>query len=293
MNFVLEPPGFTGNPLDRLDHVRDDSAAFAALKSDTAARLLLLEGLDPVLTSNNTLSWAALHDVPPETQLALLGMIDGFPRFVPLQAGEIARKPAWQLFKILGDLPGDQAAIYATARSLVDWHNRHTFCANCGTQTTPERAGWSRKCGRCDAQHFPRTDPVVIMLAEYDDKILVGRQPQFPANRYSALAGFLEVGESIEEAVARELLEEAGVTATSVRYIASQPWPFPSSLMVACIATVSDDKITLDTNELEDAIWCTRAEIKAVMAGEPGARFVAPPPYAIAYTLLTRWAAGA
>jgi NAD+ diphosphatase len=152
------------------------------------------------------------------------------------------------------------------------------------------RAGWARKCNACEAEHFPRVDPVVIMIAEHQGRALLGRQPAWPAGRYSALAGFLEPGESIEEAVAREIFEEAGVRVSNVRYIASQPWPFPSSLMLACVADAEDDAITLDTHELEDAIWVERDVVRAVLAGEPGP-FLAPPPYAIAHTLLSAWAA--
>ena len=130
------------------------------------------------------------------------------------------------------------------------------------------------------------------MLAEHDARVLVGRQPRFPPNRYSALAGFVEVGESIEEAVARELAEEAGVRATSVRYLASQPWPFPSQLMIACIAPVAGDTIVLDTEELEHAIWVSREEVAAALSGEPDARFQGPPAYAIAHTLFALWLAG-
>jgi len=141
------------------------------------------------------------------------------------------------------------------------------------------------------AEHFPRTDPVVIMLAEHDDKVLVGRQAVFPPGRYSALAGFVEVGESVEEAVARELVEEAGVRATSVRYVVSQPWPFPSQLMIACIATLADDVVTLDLAELEDVKWVSREEVAAALAGDADAAFGAPPRYAIANTLFRAWLA--
>jgi NAD+ diphosphatase len=193
---------------------------------------------------------------------------------------------------MLEHLPPAEASTYAAARSLVDWHSRHGFCAYCGGTTEPFRAGWARRCASCSAEHFPRTDPVVIMLAEHEGRALIGRQPGFPPGRYSALAGFVEVGESIEEAVARELWEEAGVRATSVRYLASQPWPFPSSLMMACIAPVESDAITLDTTELEDAKWVSRDDVAASMAGDPDALFIAPPPFAIAHTLFRRWLAG-
>ena len=152
------------------------------------------------------------------------------------------------------------------------------------------RAGWGRKCASCAAEHFPRVDPVVIMLAEYDGKILVGRQPRFPPRNYSALAGFLEPGESIEEAVRRELFEEAGVRVSNVRYVASQPWPFPAaSLMIACIGEADSDALTIDTTELEDAMWVSRDEVEAALADAEDARFNAPPKFAIAHTLLRAW----
>ncbi|WP_294190078.1 NAD(+) diphosphatase, partial [uncultured Sphingomonas sp.] len=163
------------------------------------------------------------------------------------------------------------------------------FCANCGTPTALFRAGWGRKCPNCHAEHFPRTDPVVIMLAEHDGRALIGRQPSWPAGRYSALAGFLEPGEAIEEAVRREIGEEAGVAVGAVRYVASQPWPFPSQLMIACVGQALSAEITLDENELEDAKWVTRDEVLAALDGS-GDAFLAPPPYAIAHTLLHAWA---
>jgi NAD+ diphosphatase len=153
------------------------------------------------------------------------------------------------------------------------------------------RAGWGRKCPACAAEHFPRVDPVVIMLAEHRGRVLLGRQPQYPAGRYSALAGFVEPGESLEEAVQRELREEAGIDTSNVRYLASQPWPFPGSLMIACLADAASDALTIDTTELEDAFWAERDEVAAALRGEPGARFLAPPHYAIAHTLLQRWLA--
>lgn len=285
-------PGFTGSPLDRLDHERDHPEAFAAYVADPRARLLRLNGLDPVTDrETGALSWGSLAEADEEAALALLGLLEGTPRFVSL-----GRVPPGRghnaIFAMLDALPSGEAATYAAARSLVDWHSRHGFCPQCGTPTIIFRAGWARRCPQCAAEHFPRTDPVVIMLAEHEGRVLVGRQPRFPPHRYSALAGFVEVGESVEEAVARELHEEAGVRATSVRYLASQPWPFPSSLMMACVAPVESDAITLDRNELEDAKWVTRAGVRAALAGEPDAPFIAPPAYAIAHTLFRIWAEG-
>ena len=283
-------PGFTGGTLDRVDHLRDDAAALARFRADPRAGLLLLDGLDPVLDTQYRLSWGPLADAPTGVELALLGLIDGAPCFVALTQTPHGASRSPRFFQILENIPQAEAANYAAARSLVDWHNRHRACAQCGGSTTMIRAGWARACDGCGAQHFPRTDPVVIMLAEHEGRVLLGRQAMFPPLMYSALAGFVEVGESIEEAVIRELHEEAGIATHSVRYVASQPWPFPSSLMIACIATAESDVLDLDTNELEDAMWCTRDEVRAALAGEAGARFAVPAPYAIAHTLLAVWA---
>jgi NAD+ diphosphatase len=285
---MTHSPGFTGSPLDRLDHVRGNPQAIAELQGSLRARLLLLDGLNPVVSPEGGLAWGSLADAPADTDLALLGIIDERPRFVALTRVRGPSSPR-ALWSMLQQLAAPEAATYAAARSLVDWHARHGFCAVCGRDTTPIRAGWARKCGSCDAEHFPRTDPVVIMLAEHAGRVLVGRQASFAPGSYSALAGFVEVGESIEEAVARELFEEAGVRATSVRYVASQPWPFPSSLMMGCVAPVANDALTLDINEIEDAMWVTRAEVAASLAGDPDARFTPPPPFAIAHTLFRRW----
>ncbi len=285
--------GFTGALLDRADRERNNPEALAAALGDWRARLLKLDGLEPELDGEGQLVWTSLADLPEGSEPLFLGYIGGKPHFVPLAMGErhgITRSPA--LFQMLALMPADQAGLYACARSLVDWHQRHGFCPACGSATELFRAGWARRCPSCAAEHFPRTDPVVIMLAEHDGRVLVGRGPAWPAGRYSALAGFVEVGESIEEAVARETLEEAGVIVGDVRYVASQPWPFPSSLMIACIAQAEGDSLTLDTDELEDAIWVTRDEVRAALDGQPHARFGAPPPYAIAHTLLRVWLAG-
>ena len=283
------PPGFTGSPLVRMDHERDSPEAISAALADPSARQLRLAGLDPVAGPDGGLVWDPVSGAAEE--LALLGLIDGAPRFVALSAGADANGRSPALFGMLESLPVGDAATYAIARSLVDWHARNGFCPRCGNPTAPIRAGWVRRCTVEGRDHFPRTDPVVIMLAEHAGRVLIGRQPGFPPGRYSALAGFVEVGEGIEEAVARELFEEAGVRATSVRYVASQPWPFPSSLMIACIADVADDAITLDTQELEDAIWVTRDEVAAAMAHAADARFLPPPAYAVAHTLFARWLA--
>jgi NAD+ diphosphatase len=153
------------------------------------------------------------------------------------------------------------------------------------------RGGWSRRCRRCSAEHYPRVDPVVIMLAIHDDRLLLGRQPQYPPGRYSALAGFVEVGENFEAAVARELFEEAGIRVCNIRYIASQPWPFPSSLMIGCFADAESSALTIDTAELEDACWFDREQVAAAIEGKQHAPFLPPPRAAIARTLIEHWLA--
>ena len=282
--------GFTGSPLDRVEIARHDADALAALASNPNALLLDMPDYLPS-TENGALAWTPYTPLPPEERL-LLGLIDGIPRFARIDPAAAAARRWAELMTVLDTLPAGEAGIYAAARSVLDWHARHRFCANCGAKTAPHHAGWGRLCPQCDTEHYPRTDPVVIMLAEYQDRVLVGRQPTFAPGRYSALAGFVEVGESLEEAVARELREEAGVVATSVRYIASQPWPFPSQLMVACVATVADDTITLDMAELEDAKWVSRPEVEAALRGDADAAFGAPPRYAIANSLFNAWLAG-
>lgn len=281
---------FTGARIDRVDAVRQDKDALGAALGSPFSRLLRLHGLNPEVSPEGELVWDSLAMEDPGAELLLLGERDGAhcfaampPKGTPIDARS---RDVWRMLPMLRP---EEAALYGAARSLIDWHARHGFCAACGDATQLFRAGWGRQCKGCGAEHFPRVDPVVIMLAEYDGKLLLGRQPGFPPGRYSALAGFVEPGESLEEAVARELKEEAGVDALQVRYVASQPWPFPSTLMIGCHAMVASDHLTIDTTELEDAIWVTRNEVAAAVAGDPQAPFLAPPPYAIAYNLLEYW----
>jgi len=284
----MTQPGFTGAGLDRADHLRLDAERLADLMMNGDARLLRLDAADPVLDEEGRLLWQKLEG---GADTLFLGLEDGRPLFAPLVRMEPGQK-AWSVFRLLSLMRPRDAAIWGAARSLNEWHNRHGYCSVCGHGTALFRAGWGRKCPHCDAEHFPRVDPVVIMLAEYGGKVLLGRSHHYPPGRYSALAGFVEPGESIEEAVAREIQEEAGVVVTDVRYVASQPWPFPGSLMIACIGQAQSDALTLDRNELDDAFWCDRAGVKAALAGDADAPFQAPPPYAIANTLLTRWLHG-
>lgn len=283
---------FSGSPLDRADHIRTDAAALAGLMN-FRARLLRLDGLNPVFDERGELEWGSLAEAPEDAELAFLGLLDGKACFaaVPVQGatGPAYADPAiWTAMQLLS--PAD-LALYGGARSLVDWHARHRFCARCGAPTRLTKGGWQRDCPTCNAQHFPRTDPVTIMLVEHEGRLLLGRQPRFPPRVYSALAGFVEPGESIEEAVAREVFEEAGVRVRDVSYVASQPWPFPSQLMIGCHSHADDPAITVDTTELEEARWFTRAELEdARAAGNDGtASLIFPRPVAIAHHLVAWW----
>jgi NAD+ diphosphatase len=289
------PIAFSGSPLDRADHLRNDAEALAR-HLDHGARLLLLDGLNPVCSDDGALAWGTLADADPEAELVLLGLDpQGRACFAaaPRDASASAAPPHPRLWQVMGVLGTADLAIYGTARALVGWHARHRFCAQCGSATASVRGGWQRDClsDSCKAQHFPRTDPVSIMLVEHDGDLLLGRQPRFPAGRFSALAGFVEPGETIEEAVAREVWEEAGVRVGAVRYVRSQPWPFPSSLMIGCHAMALSREITIDAHELEEARWFSRAEIAAAMSGMSGAgaNFIAPTPTALAWHLLDWW----
>jgi NAD+ diphosphatase len=283
---------FAGSPLDRADHIRVDDEALAGLMN-WRARVLLLDGLLPGVDDAGGLVWGSLADVPENAELVFLGMMDGKAHFVPVP-GEGAEGPAYAMpraWQLMTQLSPPDLAIYGGARSLADWHARHRFCARCGSGTKLVKGGWQRHCDNCGADHFPRTDPVTIMLVEHEGKLLLGRQPRFPPKMYSALAGFVEPGETIEEAVAREIHEEAGVRVRDVKYIASQPWPFPSQLMIGCTSVTDDPELTIDTTELEDARWFTREELEAARAaGEAGTDLLYfPRPFAIAHHLVTWW----
>lgn len=295
MNQIV--PAFAGGTMDRADQVRVNPEKLREAMMRPNARLLKLDGLNPVFDDQGELAWGAAYEASPDNDLLLLGVEGDTPCFAELNgAGNSGPASDPRLWQALGALPPDQAAVYATARSLVDWHARHKFCAQCGKSTASRKGGWARQCdkddGGCGAEHFPRTDPVAIMLSECEGKVLLGRQPMFPHKRFSALAGFIEPGESIEGGVKRELWEEAGIKVRDVRYVASQPWPFPSSLMMACTSVTDDPTLTLDEEEIEEARWFSLDEVKASMNGDPDAPFIAPPPFAIAYNLLVHWIDG-
>ena len=251
-------------------------------------------------TGARRLAWAPAGDwLAGAGDPILLGTQGGAARF----AADVSGMPEPAALRVLGagaefqglrtaapNLSAGEAAIAAQARGLVGWHERHPFCAACGSETRPRNGGSSRSCASCESEHFPRTDPVVIVVVSRRGRALLGRSGRFPGNLYSALAGFMEAGESVEEAVRREVAEEAGVRVGAVRYVASQPWPFPASLMLGCLAEGLSGGITIDAEELEDARWFSRAEIADALAGRGGALRL-PQPIAIAHHLLQAWLA--
>ena len=274
---------FTGSRLDRADP--DRLAGYMNWK----ARVLALDGLMPSLDDTNRLAWGTLADVPEDAELCFLGLDEGKACFaaVPPRGDATPRMANPQLWSLMSTLQPDDLAIYGGARSLADWHARHRFCAQCGGDTKLAKGGWQRNCTACEASHFPRTDPVTIMLVEHEGRLMLGRGLGWPEGRFSALAGFVEPGESIEEGVAREVLEEAGVRVRDVTYVASQPWPFPSQLMIGCHSHADSDELTIDETEMAEINFYTRDEVQAALAGD--GPFVAPPPHAIAHYLMQWW----
>lgn len=291
---------FSGSPLDRADNLRADPDGLAA-RMDWKARVLLLDGLTPSVDEGGRLAWGTLADAPEDAELVFLGLdrADGGEKAcfacVPPEGDARPRMANPQLWSLMTALAPDQLALYGGARSLVDWHARHRFCAQCGGGTRIAKGGWQRTCTTCDADHFPRTDPVTIMLIEAEHegerKLLLGRGLGWPEGSFSALAGFVEPGETIEEGVAREVLEEVGIVVRDVSYILSQPWPFPSQLMIGCIGHADTTEITLDETELAEAHWFTQAQVKASLAGAEDAPMRCPPPHTIAHQLFRWWVA--
>jgi len=316
---VGEDVVFAGGWDDRAAELRADPAALAALAARADAVVLPVWRGKPLIAGagRDRLGWlpadstvlAHARDAP-----LFLGFHAGHPHFAADVSGwepdGLDRAALAMFFDPTEhhhpDLPGDHrfaelrgsmsllspqdAAMGATARALFNWHRTHRFCSSCGARSGPVNAGWQRQCPACNAQHFPRTDPVVIMLVVRGNRMLLGRSPGWPEGMYSALAGFVEPGESLEAAVRREVHEETGIRAGAVRYIASQPWPWPNSLMLGFVAEALSEAITLD-HELEDARWMTREELVDVLAGlHPDVR--RPRTGAIAHYLISGWLAG-
>ncbi|WP_406856200.1 NAD(+) diphosphatase [Alsobacter sp. KACC 23698] len=296
--------GYSVNRLDRRAEHRDDADYLAGLAASPKARSVVLRGDVPVLRRvaeghDALFSPAEVADMGSVREEAFLGLDGDAPVYAALldapapendQGGDDLVAIDLRSIAMQGLLPPPMLGVLAQAKSLMHWHQRHRFCSNCGQPTRVGSAGWKRECPACEAQHFPRTDPVVIMLAVRGDRCVLGRQARFVKGVYSCLAGFLEPGETLEDAVRRELFEEAGVQTGQVRYLASQPWPFPASLMIGCVAEALADDLTVDFKELEDARWFTRDEVRSMLKGQHPDGIGCPPPIAIAHGLLRAWA---
>jgi len=296
---------FAGNPLDRVSDKRSDPDWIAEQLAAPASLAVALWNGKPLVEDAKAggvqiayLSATMARELAGDAQkLLFLGLWKDTAVFAvdlesdtdPADAALDGLGRFEDLRMIALTLPGPDAAILATAKAMFEWRRKHRYCSNCGQPTQAAEGGWKRVCPACKAQHFPRTDPVVIMLAVKGEKCLLGRQAIWPKAMYSALAGFLEPGETIEEACARELWEEARLKTASVRYHSTQPWPYPSTLMIGLIADVENDDAVADQVELEEVRWFTRDEIKAMLRGEL-ADAKAPGMMAIASQLIRAWA---
>ncbi len=290
-----EPLVFAGSPLDRCELLRRDEAQLAALRSDPGARLILLQDGDVLTGPDQALAKEAFDSaqwhVRSET-IVFLGKDERGPLFAAEIDPALLGAPTSPARQAAMAMPHTDTAIYAQAKSLLAWHARHKHCSVCGHQTDVIAGGAKRTCPACGAEHFPRVDPVVIMLATRGDACLLGRQADWPEGIWSALAGFVEPAETLEEACAREVREETGIDIdiASVRYVFTQPWPFPSSIMIGLVAEAVSADIEVDTHELEQARWFTRAEIRTMLAGDHPDAFL-PPSIAVARRLTEVWAA--
>ena len=301
---------YAGNPLDRRSDLRLEADWLAARREDPSTRLIVLWNGQPLLKDRD--GGLELVKLKPEPGFRLAGAEENI-LFLGLDAG-LDGEAAVFAIDLLGEadptagplegcgkfvdlrmaggqMSPEDAGIAATAKAVFEWKRRHGFCSACGQRSEVKEAGWKRVCPACKVEHFPRTDPVTIMLPTFQEHCLLGRQAVWPKGRYSTLAGFIEPGESIEAGCAREVKEEAGLTVVSVRYHSSQPWPFPTNLMIGLIAEVSDQNATPDQTELEEVRWFTREEMGRLLRGDIDGVGV-PPPFAIAHQLMKTWASG-
>lgn len=294
--------GYASGDLDRLSEKRDDAEWIAAQRAAASARFVLFSGDRPVIAIGDSL--AICHgraqaealgaDFAECPLLGFRGKIPFFAAAVP--AGEEAEEKIrasgplkaidLRSLAVDGELDPADLGLLAQARSLMHWHQTHRFCSRCGAPSEMRQGGYRRDCGACGGLHFPRTDPVAIMLTIDGDRCLLGRQPRFVEGMYSALAGFIEPGETIEAAVRRETWEEAGIRAGAVRYHASQPWPFPASLMIGCHVEALSTEIAMDETELEDCRWFHREDVALMLMRTHPKGWMAPPPMAIAHILM-------
>jgi NAD+ diphosphatase len=305
-SFPLGQPAFVTNVLDRAAHLRTNDEKLFALENRSDARAYVVYR-DSLVVKQDEGGPRALLSIGEALKFGanpgtiFLGLHDGAPLFgmgiAPAAAEKLLGRNDVAITELRGMamqgvVPPDQLSAIAMAKSMVSWHQRHGFCANCGTRTAMKDGGWKRECPSCKAEHFPRTDPVVIMLVASGDKCLLGRQKHFPPGMYSCLAGFVEAAETIEDAVRREIFEESGIRCTDVNYYMTQPWPYPSSLMIGCTARAMNEDIVVDRAELEDARWFDRAEATLMIKRQHPDGLAGPHPFAIAHHLLGRWLHG-
>ncbi len=299
----LGPPpqlGYIESRLDRVAELRGDAAAQKKFAAHARAGgyaiggdLVVLKSAagvcDPLFSPAEAPALGRVHES------VFLGLSDGAPRFgfrldpqsiEPLKARNDLTITDLRSIAVQGLVAAEHLPPLAEAKALLSWHARHSHCPNCGAKTEVVQAGWRRDCPACKAEHFPRTDPVVIMLAIAGERCVLGRSPRFAPTMWSCLAGFVEPGESIEEAVRREVREEVGIACGRVNYFASQPWPFPSSIMIGCHAEALSDAIVVDRDELEDARWFERDELAAMLERRHPQGLTTPPPVAIAHHII-------
>lgn len=296
---------FAGNPLDRVSERRRDKGWIGSLLADPQSRILPLYDLKPAIRdmASPALDWQPVTPwrdaIEAGAMCIFLGIgQDGRAHFAVDATGAEGSSNATaeniDVRALAPLVPAGEAAILAEARSLIDWHARHGFCAQCGAPTDVASAGWTRRCPKCRASHYPRSDPVTIMLVVRGEQALLGRNKRRPGLRFSCLAGFMEPGETPEEAVRREVREESGIKVGRVKYLAAQPWPFPSTLMMGFIAEGISEEITIDPEELAEARWFERGEVRdmvvrAATGEDDPTQLSLPQPIAIAHHLCRRW----
>jgi len=298
--------GYTQSPIERGAERRTDSAWLAAAAADTRALCYVIGGEQIILKKNGSTFDAAFslsnaRALGPATETVFLGLLAEAPRFgigIEPSTAEALKSRSDLLVIDLRSIAvqslvgADHLPPLAEAKALLNWHAKHRFCSNCGAATQVLQSGWKRDCAACKVEHFPRTDPVVIMLAVDGDRCVLGRSGRFVSTMWSCLAGFVEPGEAIEDAVRREIREEVGISCGRVDYFASQPWPFPSSLMIGCHAQALSHDIVVDREELEGARWFDREEIAAMLLRRHPDGLTTPPPVAIAHHIIRSWLEG-
>ena len=294
--------GYADSRIERAAELRTNTAALEAMAADKRAGAYVIGGEmivakrgepnEPLFTLEEARRFG------PAEETAFLGHLDGAPRFgfgIPPAAAEALKARDDLLvtdlrsIAVQGLVDGVHLPPIAEAKAVLHWHQRHRFCSNCGVRTDAVDAGWKRLCPSCKTEHFPRTDPVVIMLIVDGDQCLLGRSPRFAPTMWSCLAGFIEPGEAIEDAVRRETREEAGILCGRVTYYRSQPWPFPTSLMIGCLAEAKSRDIVVDATELEAARWFSKDETITMLTRTHAEGQTTPPPVAIAHHIIRDW----